>query len=71
MVEFQKKNSLFGPNKYTLFNSGFYRQWRYEMQYTGSNQIFYTLTNHAINVMTKVDITVPNDSHVIEHCEYV
>jgi len=41
------------------------------MQYIGSNQILYTLTNHAINVMTKVGITVPNDSHNIEHCEYV
>jgi len=25
IVEFQEKNSVFGPNKYTLFNNDFYR----------------------------------------------
>jgi hypothetical protein len=34
------------------------------------SKYFETLRKHAVHVRRKIDVTVPNDSHTIVHCNY-
>jgi hypothetical protein len=58
------------PFKYAVYNQEIIYSGQIRYSLLALSKYFETLRKHAIHVRRKIDVTVPNDSYTIVHCNY-
>jgi hypothetical protein len=56
------------PYKYAVYNLEIIYSGQIRYSILAVSKYFETLRKHAVHVRRKIDVTVPNDSHTIVHC---